>query len=105
MKIQNVIIKPIITEGSMKLVTAGKYTFAVTQFADKGSIKNVIGKLYGVTVVAVATSVVKGKSKRVGQRREEVKGTIWKKAIVTVKKGEKIGVFEPGGEETHEHKK
>lgn len=89
----------------MKLVPGGKYTFAVAQFADKGAIKKAVNTLFGVTVTSISTTVVKGRSKRVGARREEVKSGLWKKAVVTVKKGEKIGLFEPGGEITEEKKK
>lgn len=105
MKTNDVIIRPIITEQSMKFVPAGKYTFAVAKKADKGLIKKAINELFGVTVVSIATSVVKGKTQRVGQRRQEVNKSEWKKAIVAVKKGEKIGIFEPGGEITEEKKK
>lgn len=100
MNTNSVIIRPIITEESMKYVPAGKYSFAVHKKADKGAIKKAINELFGVTVVSVATSVVKGKTHRVGMRRQEVNKTEWKKAVVQVKKGEKIGLFEPGGEET-----
>jgi ribosomal protein L23 len=47
----------------------------------------------------VSTSTIKGKSIRVGARRVEKKLNSWKKAIVTLKSGEKIGMFELGGEE------
>ena len=95
----DIILKPIITEQSMKAVDAGKFSFVVAKFANKTEIKNAIKKLFNVTAVSIATSIVKGKTKRIGQRRTEVKDAIWKKAIVTLKKGEKIGLFEPGGEE------
>lgn len=101
----SVIIKPIITEQSMKAVDGGKYTFVVAQSASKTAIRNEINKLFGVTVVSIATSVVKGKTHRVGPRRQEVKRSIWKKAIVKLEKDQKIGLFEPGGEEPkHSHK-
>src|SRR5258706_13215068 len=93
----DVIIKPIITEQSMKAVDAGKFSFAVNKYADKNSIKKAIVSLFNVTVLSVATSIVKGKKKRVGQRRQEVTQSVWKKAIVTLKKGDKIYLFEPGG--------
>lgn len=99
----NVIIKPIITESSMKIVPSGKYTFAAAKFATKDEIKKAVGQMFNVTVVGVATSVVKGKSRRVGPRRLELDRTEWKKAIVTVKKGDKIFVFEPGGEDHSGH--
>jgi large subunit ribosomal protein L23 len=101
MNINDVIIKPLITEQSMKIVPSGKYSFAVHKKADKGAIRQAVTKLFGVTVVSVATSIVKGKSKRVGQRRQEIDGSVWKKAVVKVKKGEKIGIFEPGGADEH----
>ena len=94
----NVIIKPLITEQSMKGVDSGKYSFVVARFASKTAIKSEIRKLFGVNVVSVSTSIVKGKTKRVGAKRQEVKQSIWKKAVVALKKGEKIGLFEPGGE-------
>jgi large subunit ribosomal protein L23 len=47
-----------------------------------------------VSVTGVATMVVRGKTKRFGFRREEGKRPNWKKAIVTLKKGEKIEAFE-----------
>jgi len=99
----NVIIRPIVTEQSMKGVESGRYSFVVARFASKTNIKSAIKKLFGVNVVSVATTIVKGRTKRVGAKRVEVKESVFKKAVVTVKKGEKIGIFEPGGEE-HAHK-
>lgn len=94
----NVIIRPIITEESMKMVPAGKYSFVVAKQADKGAIKNAVKNLFNVNVVSISTSIVKGKKKRVGAKRQEIDQSIWKRAIVQVKKGEKIAMFEPGGE-------
>lgn len=94
-----VIIKPLVTEKSMDDVTKGKYTFIVDRFATKPVIKQAIKDMFKVTVVSVATSIVKGRSKRVGMRRQEVSTAAYKKATVTLKKGEKISLFEPGGGE------
>lgn len=99
MKAHNVIIRPVITEKSMSEVPSGKYTFAVVPQATKVQIKKAINDTFSVHVVSIATSMVKGKTKRVGQRRQEVKESVWKKAIIVLKKGEKIGIFEPGGAE------
>lgn len=99
MNMSDVIIRPIITEASMKIVPGGKYSFVVARKADKTAIKKAVNKMFNVTVVSISTSVVKGKTKRVGPKRAEISQSVWKKAIVTVKKGEKIYVFEPGGEE------
>ena len=94
----DIILKPIITEQSMKAVDAGKFSFVVARFANKTEIKDAIKALFNVTAIAVATVMVKGKTKRIGARRTEVKDALWKKAIVTLKKGESISLFEPGGE-------
>lgn len=99
MSVNDVIIRPIITEESMKMVTMNKYSFVVARKADKMNIKKAVSQLFNVTVVSLTTSVVKGKTKRVGARRVEVGQTEWKKAIVEIKKGDKIYLFEPGGEE------
>lgn len=92
------IIRPIITERSMALAGAGKYTFIVSRAADKAKIKREIEKMFSVNVLGVSTTIVKGKTKRVGIRRAEVVSTPIKKAVVTVKSGQKIDLFEIGGE-------
>lgn len=99
MNTQSVIIKPVVTEKSMKDVSGGKYTFVVATSATKTVIKKAIGETFHVKVTSVVTSIVKGKRKRIGVRREEVKEAKWKKATVTLAKGEKISLFEPGTEE------
>mgnify|MGYP001560858210 CR=1 FL=1 len=98
----NVIIKPIVTEKSMSTVSNGRYTFAVAKDASKLVIKAAVAKMFSVTVTSVATSTIKGKKKRFGAKRQEVAIADWKKAIVTVKKGDRIALFEP---ETEEKKK
>ena len=95
----SILIKPLITEKSMSDVAKGKYSFVVAKDATKAAIKAAVKQQFHVTVVGVATSVQKGKTQRVGIRRTEVDRSAVKKATVTVKKGDKIGLFEPGGEE------
>lgn len=95
----HIIVRPLVTEKSMTDVSKGKYTFAVAKSATKSAIKHAIKNKFNVTVSSVATSVIKGKSQRVGARRVEVAKPEWKKATVTLKKGDKIALFEPGGEE------
>jgi large subunit ribosomal protein L23 len=98
-----VIVRPLVTEKSMQDVTKGKYTFIVDfivdRFATKPVIKQAVKDMFNVTVVSVATNIVKGRSKRVGTRRNEVPEAAYKKATVTLKKGEKISLFESGAEE------
>ena len=90
----NTIIAPLITEKSMSQAKLGKFTFKVDKEANKKAIKQVVEKRFGVSVVGVTTIIVKGKTQRVGARRAEVTITSWKKAVVTLKKGEKIDLFE-----------
>jgi large subunit ribosomal protein L23 len=94
-----VIIAPLITEKSMAAAGEGKFTFKVAKDANKMQIKSVVEKNFEVHVTHVTTSILKGRSIRVGTRRTEKPVSDWKKAIVTVKKGEKIGLFELGGDE------
>lgn len=100
-----IVIKPLVTEKSMSTVSSGKYAFIVAKFASKTDIKREVSKQFGVTVTSVATSLLKGKTKRVGARRQETTVSALKKAIVTVKKGDKIALFEPGGAEEPKEKK
>lgn len=102
MNTYDVIIKPLVTEKSMKDVGAGIYTFAVARKATKTQIKKALKDTFNVTVASISTSIVKGKKKKVGVRRKEVTDTILKKAIIMLKKGERISLFEP---ETDEKKK
>jgi len=100
-----VIIKPVVSEKSMQGVHPGKFTFMVSSFATKTDIKNAINQAFNVNVVSVSTSKIKGKRKRIGTRRIEVKETATKKATVMLKKGEKISLFESGTEEEKKKKK
>lgn len=92
----NVIIRPVISEKSMTDANNGKFTFVVASNATKKQIKEAVEKLFSVHVLKVATSVVKGKTTRVGARRVEVVKTSIKKATVALKSGEKIDAFELG---------
>lgn len=92
----NIIIRPIITEKSMKDVNNSKFTFEVLKSADKGQIKREIEQKFGINVINISTMVVKGGTNRVGARRVEVKKSPWKKAIVTLKKDQKIDLFDIG---------
>jgi large subunit ribosomal protein L23 len=94
----SVLVSPLITEKSMQDAQNSKFTFEVLKSANKDQIKKEIENRFKVSVTGVSTSILKGKSIRVGARRTEKKLTPRKKAIVTLKKGEKIGLFELGGE-------
>jgi large subunit ribosomal protein L23 len=105
MQTYDFIIKPLVTEKSMRDVSLGKYTFMVAKDAAKGAIKQALGEMFNVHVVSVSTSIVKGRMKRVGARRQEVDQADWKKATVKLRKGERISLFEPGSATEDEKKK
>ena len=96
MLLHDVIIRPLITEKSMGEAGKGKFTFIVSNESQKEIIKKAIETKYEVNVTDVSTMYVKGKRKRVGQRRTEVRVTPYKKAIVTLRAGQKIALFELG---------
>lgn len=89
---RDIIIKPVVTEKSMDLLADNKYTFIVDRKANKTEIKNAIEGIFKVKVDKVATMIVKGKTKRMG--RFEGKTPNRKKAIVTLKPGHKIRLFD-----------
>lgn len=89
---QEVLIRPVISEKSMGLMEENKYTFYVDRNANKIEIKNAVEKLFKVTVLSVNTITVKGKLKRLG--RTQGMTPTKKKAIVTLKQGDKIEIFE-----------
>jgi len=82
MKLEDIIIAPIVTEKSNDMLQQGKYTFEVNKNATKVEIANAVEKLFEVKVLKVNTVSVKGKSKRVGYHQG--KTSDWKKAIVTI---------------------
>lgn len=93
-----IIKRPVITEKSTRLSREeNKYTFVVDRRARKGQIKEAVEQLFGVKVVSVRTIVVPGKMRRRGKRRLLQKSSGFKKAVVEIKKGERIEGFEIGG--------
>lgn len=89
---RDIIIKPVITEKSMDLLADNKYTFIVDRKANKTEIKNAIENIFRVKVANVATMTTEGKLKRVGKFAGKTPKR--KKAIVTLKPGHKIRIFE-----------
>ena len=88
-----VIERPLVTEKSIVGAERGKYTFRVSRDANKIEIAKAVEQIFKVKVDAVNTMTVKGKKKRLG-RYPEGKTPDWKKAIVTLKPGDKIEIFE-----------
>jgi len=89
---EDIIIRPVISERSMELIGENKYTFWVDKRANKVQIKKAIEELFDVEVERVTTMNVKGKLKRFG--RYVGRTPARKKAIVKLKEGDKIEIFE-----------
>ena len=88
---RDVIVKPVISEKSYGLLEDNKYTFVVAPDANKTEIKIAIEKIFGVTVLDVNTYNRQGKRKRTRGGFASRKDT--KRAIVSVKPGERIEIF------------
>lgn len=91
--------KPIITEKSMKLAQNGLYTFEVDKDATKPEVAKMVAEKFNVKVLKVKMINIKGKVKSQRRVRKLYQLPGYKKAIVQVKKGEKIALFETPKEE------
>ena len=92
MHLYEVLTRPLITEKNSTLQTLNKYAFEVAGGANKPQIKQAVEKAFKVKVNTVNVITVPGKMRRVG--RQVVLTKSWKKAIVTLKPGDKIEIFE-----------
>ena len=92
MHLYEVLRRPLITEKSTVLQEQNKYAFEVADGATKPQIKQAVEKAFNVKVTAVNVMTMPGKTRRIGRRM--VLTPTRRKAIVTVKAGEKIGFFE-----------
>jgi len=93
---KNVLVKPIISEKSETLSeNAGKYSFVVHRRANKVEIRKAVEEMYNVSVAGVNTMVMPGKSKTRNTKSGVLRGMVssYKKAIVTLEKGEEIDLF------------
>jgi len=87
-----IIIRPVVSEKSYVLSAANRYTFRVHHEAHKTQIRQAGEALFDVHVVEVRTSTVKSKPKRRGTTSGRTRA--WKKAIVQVRAGESIPIFQ-----------
>jgi large subunit ribosomal protein L23 len=92
MHLYKVLQRPLITEKNSALQAQGKYAFEVALEANKEQIKQAVEKAFKVTVTGVNVMTVPGKRRRM--RGREVINPSWKKALVTLKPGDKIELFE-----------
>ena len=81
--ISQILERPLITEKSVRQSQDGQYTFRCKTSANKVEIKQAVELVYDVKVADVNTSIVKGKTKRVGKGRPG-RTADWKKAVVKV---------------------
>lgn len=92
-----VVLKPVITEKSMRLAGSGIYMFNVSMSANKPLVAQAVKEQFKVDATQVRIAITKGKVKKLkgitGKRKDS------KRAFVTVKKGQKISVFEITEEE------
>ena len=90
---RKIIRMPLISEKSTNLrLDQNKYVFKVDRKANKLQIKKAVEELFGVKVEDVTTMMMYGRPKRLG--RFEGRRPDWKKAMVKLKKGETIELFE-----------
>ena len=92
--VEDIIIKPIITEASMDMLDAKKYVFKVQKSATKADIANAVEEMFKVQVADVNTINMKKKPKRMGVHAGYT--SEWKKAIVTLKSDSKTIEFFDG---------
>jgi large subunit ribosomal protein L23 len=87
-----ILIRPMVTEKAADLAAQGKYVFEVAQRANKIQVAQAVKETYNVDVAQVNIQCYRGKVKyfgrTVGKRKD------YKKAIVTLKKGQTMQVFE-----------
>jgi len=92
MNINDIIIKPVLSEKTTDLAQVNKYVFKVSKKANKNIIKKAIKEIFNVTPLKINVTKVRGKRKRV--RFQYGYTSSWKKAIVTLGQNEKIELFE-----------
>jgi large subunit ribosomal protein L23 len=92
MKIEEILIRPIISEKALKETKKAVYLFAVNKKATKQQIKSAVEKLFSVEVATVTTVIRKGKVRRLGRRMREKRKPDIKLAYIKLKKG-KIDLF------------
>lgn len=87
-----ILVKPLITEKASHMGAINKYFFAVADSANKIEIADAVLEVYGIKPTAVNVISMLGKQKRSG--RISGKRKDWKKAIVTLPKGQTINLYE-----------
>jgi len=100
MRADQIIVEPVLTEKTnlLREEEKKKYVFKVAVSCNKIQVKQAVKEIFSVDVESCNILSVKGKGKvvvaRSGHKRGTGKTSSWKKAIVTLKAGQKIDVFE-----------
>lgn len=92
-ELRRIVKRPLVTEKSVAGTAHAQYAFEVDKRANKHTIKSAVESLFKVTVLRVNTVTVPaktGRNMRRPTRRPVELRTAWKKAIVTLKEGDKI---------------
>ncbi len=88
----NLLISPLVTEKATTLASSNKYAFVVANNSNKISVAKAVEAVYGVKPIAV--NIINMKGKAVSRGRIKGRRKDWKKAIVTLAKGETISIYE-----------
>jgi len=87
-----VLVKPLVTEKAAELGSENKYVFEVSKSANKIEIAEAIQEVYGIKPVRINIVGMKGKNIRYGRMTGKRKD--WKKAVITLPKGQSINIYE-----------
>jgi len=89
---RDIILSPVISEKSYGMVADSRYSFYIDIRANKSEVKKAIEDIFNVKVLKISTSNVKSKPKKLG--RFFGRSPKRKKAVVTLRKKDKIDFFE-----------
>ena len=92
MHVYEVLRRPVVTEKNTDLMAQNKYVFEVAKKANKDQVKKAVEKAFKVTVVSVNMITVPSKPKGFGRLKGHKPS--WKKAVVTLRPGDSVEIFE-----------
>ncbi len=92
MNSNNILLRPVISEKTTEMMEFNKYVFRVPMSVNKLSVKRAVFEIFGVRPAKVNMMIVRGKNRRL--RYKTGKRAAWKKAVITLKPGDKIDIFE-----------
>ncbi len=90
----DIVIRPIISEKSLKEAKIGRYTFLVAKDSNSYEIKNALHELYNVDAKEISTNNIKKNKIRMTKVGKKTSDLSYKKARITLAKGQKLEVFD-----------